>query len=247
MVGLDIPVRAKRRYVFTFSCKEPVANCPLLIDTSGAYVRPEGEGHFICGASPEASAAGALAPGSRRGRRGAFRLRLEVRLEAGTLGRARLPVVTFIDELHVLKLYRRLEAGPNPELVTAYRVQKMLKLALCVAYGALTRTESRGAHAREDYTERDDANWLCHTLYVPGDKRVAKRAVNVSPKSLVGATDTSVSACTRMASNRSSCVRLPFGSRLAAVSTTAAGRRVRPTIRDIPVRLSIPILPSLNP
>ena len=32
--------------------------------------------------------------------------------------------------------------------MTAYRVQKMLKLALCVAYGALTRTESRGAHFR---------------------------------------------------------------------------------------------------
>lgn len=54
MAGLAIPVQAKRRYVFTFSCKEPVENCPLLIDTSGAYVRPEGEGHFICGASPEA-------------------------------------------------------------------------------------------------------------------------------------------------------------------------------------------------
>jgi len=52
--GLPIPVQAKRRYVFTFSCKEPVENCPLLIDTSGAYVRPEGEGSFICGASPEA-------------------------------------------------------------------------------------------------------------------------------------------------------------------------------------------------
>ncbi|WP_445502112.1 NAD(P)/FAD-dependent oxidoreductase [Microvirga sp. G4-2] len=54
MAGITIPVRAKRRYVFTFSCKEPVENLPLLIDTSGAYVRPEGEGHFICGASPEA-------------------------------------------------------------------------------------------------------------------------------------------------------------------------------------------------
>jgi succinate dehydrogenase/fumarate reductase flavoprotein subunit len=36
--------------------------------------------------------------------------------------------------------------GANPELVIAYRVQKMLKLALCVAYGAYTRTESSGAH-----------------------------------------------------------------------------------------------------
>ena len=39
--------------------------------------------------------------------------------------------------------------GANPELVIAYRVQKMLKLALCVAYGAMQRTESRGAHFRE--------------------------------------------------------------------------------------------------
>jgi glycine/D-amino acid oxidase-like deaminating enzyme len=52
--GLAIPVQAKRRYVFTFGCRGPVHNCPLLIDTSGAYVRPEGEGNFICGASPEA-------------------------------------------------------------------------------------------------------------------------------------------------------------------------------------------------
>ncbi|MBK9115276.1 MAG: fumarate reductase flavoprotein subunit [Betaproteobacteria bacterium] len=54
--------------------------------------------------------------------------------------------------------------GPNPELVTAYRVQKMLKLALTVAYGALTRTESRGAHFREDHPRRDDAQWLKRTL-----------------------------------------------------------------------------------
>jgi fumarate reductase flavoprotein subunit len=54
--------------------------------------------------------------------------------------------------------------GANPELVTAYRVQKMLKLALCVAHGALTRTESRGAHYREDHPHRDDARWLKRTL-----------------------------------------------------------------------------------
>ncbi|GIK88031.1 MAG: fumarate reductase flavoprotein subunit [Betaproteobacteria bacterium] len=54
--------------------------------------------------------------------------------------------------------------GPNPELVTAYRTQKMLRLALTVAYGALTRTESRGAHFREDHPRRDDAQWLKRTL-----------------------------------------------------------------------------------
>jgi len=52
----------------------------------------------------------------------------------------------------------------NPELEEAYRVPRMLKLALCVAYGGLLRTESRGAHYREDYLKRDDANWLKRTL-----------------------------------------------------------------------------------
>jgi fumarate reductase flavoprotein subunit len=55
-------------------------------------------------------------------------------------------------------------AGANPELATAYRTQKMLKLALCVAYGAAQRTESRGAHFREDFPRRDDAQWLKRTL-----------------------------------------------------------------------------------
>ena len=54
--------------------------------------------------------------------------------------------------------------GTNPELVTAYRVQKMLKLALTVAHGAQVRTESRGAHFRQDFPRRDDAQWLKRTL-----------------------------------------------------------------------------------
>ena len=52
----------------------------------------------------------------------------------------------------------------NPELFNAYRVQRMLKLALCVAKGALERTESRGAHAREDYPERNDKDFLNRTI-----------------------------------------------------------------------------------
>jgi len=54
--------------------------------------------------------------------------------------------------------------GANPELVAAYRVKLMLKLALCVAYGALQRTESRGAHYRDDYPQRNDQQWLSRTL-----------------------------------------------------------------------------------
>jgi fumarate reductase flavoprotein subunit len=54
--------------------------------------------------------------------------------------------------------------GANPELVAGYRIQKMLKVAVAIAYGALTRTESRGAHSRQDYPRRNDAEWLKRTL-----------------------------------------------------------------------------------
>ena len=54
--------------------------------------------------------------------------------------------------------------GANPEMVAAYRVRKMLKLALCVADGALARSESRGAHYRRDFPQRNDAQWLKRTL-----------------------------------------------------------------------------------
>src|SRR3989339_1899228 len=67
--------------------------------------------------------------------------------------------------------------GPNPELLAALRIPGMLRLALCIAYGALQRTESRGSHSREDYPKRDDANWLKRTLaYWPeeGDLPVLK-------------------------------------------------------------------------
>jgi fumarate reductase flavoprotein subunit len=52
----------------------------------------------------------------------------------------------------------------NPELVEALRVKRMLKVALTVACGAHARTESRGAHSREDYPQRNDKDWLNRTL-----------------------------------------------------------------------------------
>lgn len=55
-------------------------------------------------------------------------------------------------------------AGRNPELTEALKLQGMVKLGFCIAAGALARTESRGAHTREDYPARDDANWLNRTL-----------------------------------------------------------------------------------
>ena len=49
--GISIPVAAKRRSVFSFTCRERIEASPLVIDTTGVWARPEGEG-FICGVSP---------------------------------------------------------------------------------------------------------------------------------------------------------------------------------------------------
>ncbi len=54
--------------------------------------------------------------------------------------------------------------GANPELAVALKIRGMVKLGLCIAYGALARTESRGSHTREDYPERNDRDWLTRTL-----------------------------------------------------------------------------------
>jgi fumarate reductase flavoprotein subunit len=75
-----------------------------------------------------------------------------------------------VDQLQVI--YERAQqiglrsrgVGANPELALALRFPGMVRLALCVAYGALVRTESRGCHAREDYPERNDRDWLQRTL-----------------------------------------------------------------------------------
>ena len=52
----------------------------------------------------------------------------------------------------------------NTELLNAWELGNMLEVAELVAICALNRTESRGGHTREDYPERDDTNWLKHTL-----------------------------------------------------------------------------------
>ncbi|MDB5522967.1 MAG: dependent oxidoreductase, partial [Rhizobium sp.] len=52
-VGIDLPVKPRLRNVFSFSCRSPIDNCPLVVDKSGVYFRPEGHEQFICGVSPD--------------------------------------------------------------------------------------------------------------------------------------------------------------------------------------------------
>ena len=53
-VGVDLPIRIKKRMIFSFKCADKVEGCPLLIDPNGTYVRPEGD-DYICGSAPPES------------------------------------------------------------------------------------------------------------------------------------------------------------------------------------------------
>lgn len=72
----------------------------------------------------------------------------------------------------------------NTARIEALEVQNLFEVAEATAIAAEERKESRGAHAREDFQERDDTNWLCHSLFFPDEKRVGKRAVNFAPKTM---------------------------------------------------------------
>ncbi len=65
--------------------------------------------------------------------------------------------------------------------IEALELDNLMATAIATAYLANERTESRGAHARVDYPDRDDKNWLKHTLYFE-DGRIGFRAINMKPK-----------------------------------------------------------------
>ena len=72
----------------------------------------------------------------------------------------------------------------NTARIEALELQNLFEVAEATAVVAEARDESRGAHAREDFTERDDENWLCHSLYHSGGKTVGKRGVNFTPNTV---------------------------------------------------------------
>lgn len=72
----------------------------------------------------------------------------------------------------------------NTARIEALELQNLFETAEATAIVAEARNESRGAHAREDFTERDDENWLCHSMYWRDGKRVGKRSVNFTPKTV---------------------------------------------------------------
>jgi succinate dehydrogenase / fumarate reductase flavoprotein subunit len=71
----------------------------------------------------------------------------------------------------------------NTARIEALELDNLMATAQATAHSAEIRTESRGAHARYDYPDRDDEHWLKHSLYFD-DGRIAFRAVNMKPEGM---------------------------------------------------------------
>ncbi len=72
----------------------------------------------------------------------------------------------------------------NTARMEALELQNLFEVAEATAIAADERTESRGAHSRRDFPERNDADWLCHSLYDPINQSLSKRGVNFTPKTV---------------------------------------------------------------
>jgi succinate dehydrogenase / fumarate reductase flavoprotein subunit len=72
----------------------------------------------------------------------------------------------------------------NTARVEALELDNLVEVALATMHAAEARTESRGAHAREDFSERDDKNWLTHSLYYREGNRLAYKPVRLKPQTV---------------------------------------------------------------
>jgi succinate dehydrogenase / fumarate reductase flavoprotein subunit len=69
----------------------------------------------------------------------------------------------------------------NTERVEALELDNLIEVALATMAAAHAREESRGAHCREDYPQRDDVKWLKHSLYYRAQDRLDYKPVNLQP------------------------------------------------------------------
>ena len=72
----------------------------------------------------------------------------------------------------------------NTARVEALELDNLIETAKATVVSAEARRESRGAQARSDYPNRDDVNWLKHTLWYRDGNRLGYKAVNLAPVSV---------------------------------------------------------------
>ncbi|MFT8229678.1 MAG: succinate dehydrogenase flavoprotein subunit [Enterobacterales bacterium] len=70
----------------------------------------------------------------------------------------------------------------NTQRIECLELDNLAETAYATALSSIFRKESRGAHSRFDFPNRDDNNWLCHTLYMPKQNNMLKRKINIKPK-----------------------------------------------------------------
>jgi len=69
----------------------------------------------------------------------------------------------------------------NTARIEALELDNLIEVAQATMVAATARTESRGAHARDDFPQRDDVNWLKHSLYFRDEHRLAYKPVRLKP------------------------------------------------------------------
>ena len=69
----------------------------------------------------------------------------------------------------------------NTARVEALELDNLVEVAVATMVSAEARTESRGAHARDDFPKRDDDKWLKHTLYFSEGRRLDYKPVRLKP------------------------------------------------------------------
>ena len=69
----------------------------------------------------------------------------------------------------------------NTARIEAFELENLIDIAVATVSSALARKESRGAHSRVDYPERDDKHWLKHSLFYKQDRRMAYKPVRLKP------------------------------------------------------------------
>ena len=72
----------------------------------------------------------------------------------------------------------------NTARIEALELQNLFETAEATAQAAAVREESRGAHSREDFPDRDDENWMVHSMYWKEGKKIGQRKVNFEPKTV---------------------------------------------------------------
>ena len=101
--------------------------------------------------------------------------------EGDTMAKGLVELTEIRERLKTAKLDDK-SSDFNTQRIECLELDNMMETAIASAHAANFRTESRGAHSRVDFPERDDDNWLCHSIYQPTSESMTRRDVNFSPK-----------------------------------------------------------------